>query len=454
MPTVTETANTAEELQAVLEDDEQLNKLISEGKLSQFIEGYAENQADKRAIDVNVADQMKATLTEFLQDNGQAEANVAATLETVETPEDVIARLVSTVRDGGATHNPTAEGAGLDDLDPAAFLQAAYHGASGLSNSAELAEVQGKVFDVRNAYTTSTPSEGGLLVPEVMRSAIMQVALETALTRPRATVIPMSAGKLTLPAVEGGSNVSALWGGIQAYWEDEGEELTSSEAKFRAVTLDPKMLTALAEFTNSLIADAPALLSWFMQNMPKATAWFEDDGFIDGNGVNKPHGWLNASCATVVAPEGAQAADTIVFKNLTKMFSRMLPGAKPAWYVNQETFPELAELKIDTGSEAIWINNAQEGPPARIFGAPVFISEKMKALGDEGDIVLADLRYYLIGDRQSMELSSSPHQKFSSNRTLYKLIQRVDGRCWLNSAVTPKNGNFDLSPIVKLGERA
>ena len=49
---------------------------------------------------------------------------------------------------------------------------------------------------------------------------------------------------------------------------------------------------------------------------------------------------------------------------------------------------------------------------------------------------------------------SSPHFKFGNDMTAYRIIERVDGRPWLQSAITPKNGGSALSPFVKIATRA
>ena len=38
--------------------------------------------------------------------------------------------------------------------------------------------------------------------------------------------------------------------------------------------------------------------------------------------------------------------------------------------------------------------------------------------------------------------------QFSSDVTAYKVLERVDGRPWLNTALTPRNGGSTLSPYV------
>src|SRR5690606_11104493 len=101
-----------------------------------------------------------------------------------------------------------------------------------------------------------------------------------------------------------------------------------------------------------------------------------------------------------------QAANTIVWESIVKMYSRMLPQClgTAVWVVSPNTFAELATmaLSVGTGGGPIWLNNGVQGPPATILGRPVVISEKVSALGNEGDVNFVDFSYYLVGDRQAM----------------------------------------------------
>jgi HK97 family phage major capsid protein len=79
------------------------------------------------------------------------------------------------------------------------------------------------------------------------------------------------------------------------------------------------------------------------------------------------------------------------------------------------------------------------------------VSEKARALGTRGDINLVDFGFYLIGDRQAMSARQSEDFRFSSDVTAFRVIERLDGRPWLASAITPQNGSSNtLSPFVKL----
>jgi HK97 family phage major capsid protein len=271
----------------------------------------------------------------------------------------------------------------------------------------------------------------------------------------------MESLRVPFPAIDSTSNVSSVYGGVVGYWTEEGAALNASQAAFSRVVLDAKKLTAYTEVPNELISDSLVSFQAFLdQIFPEALGFYEDDAFLNGTGVGEPLGALAAgnSSAIVVAKEAAQPADTIVWENIVKMYSRMLPGslARAVWIVPPNAFPELATmaLSVGTGGSAIWLNNGVEGPPMTILGRPVIVSEKVPPLGDEGDINFVDFGFYLIGDRQAMSATSSEHYKFGNDMTAYRIIERVDGRPWLQSAITPKNNGDTLSPFVKLAARA
>ena len=125
---------------------------------------------------------------------------------------------------------------------------------------------------------------------------------------------------------------------------------------------------------------------------------------------------------------------------------------------------QLATMSLAVGTAGggpVWIASPSAGspsgadaPPATILGRPVIVSEKVNKLGDKGDIHFVDFGYYLIGDRQMMTATSSPHYLFNQDKTAFKVLSRVDGRVWMNSAITPKNAGDNLSPVVTLAERA
>jgi HK97 family phage major capsid protein len=106
----------------------------------------------------------------------------------------------------------------------------------------------------------------------------------------------------------------------------------------------------------------------------------------------------------------------------------------------------------DSVSPPLWLvgGSLAPGAPMSLLGRPLFVSEHIPNLGSAGDIAFLDFGHYLIGDRQAMTSEASIHYKFQNDQTAYRVIERVDGRPWLATAITPENGGPTLSPVVKL----
>ena len=82
-----------------------------------------------------------------------------------------------------------------------------------------------RITKLRNALSSNVPSDGGFLIPEEFRSELLRVALETAIVRPRARVIPMASARVALPMLDSTTNVSSVFGGVVAYWTEEAAAL-------------------------------------------------------------------------------------------------------------------------------------------------------------------------------------------------------------------------------------
>jgi HK97 family phage major capsid protein len=440
-------------LEAMLADSATMQKVFAnKAAFGELISKYAKTVLDKdQEIATQVRTETQRVLAEWLKENADEG------IRRVNLAPDVLDGPMSSralARQKAGIYNPRAMGAKIDnEFDGSAdYLRAIWH------NTSRDAPLQAKLQRVRNAFSTTVPSEGGYLLPETLRAQLLEIALETSIVRPRAMVIPMETMRVPIPMVDSTSNVDSVFGGIVAYWTEEGAALQESSASFGRVVLDSKKLTALTHVPNELISDSPISFQAFIdRKFPQALAFYEDDAFMNGSGAGEPHGFLNSPAAISITAESGQPADTIVWENLVKMYARMLPSShgRAVWVASHDTFPELATmaLSVGTGGSAIWLNNGQEGPPMTILGRPVLFTEKCPALGGAGDINYVDLDYYLVGDRQVMSAMSTPHYRFGNDQTSYRIIQRVDGRPWIQSAITPKNGGATLSPFVKIAAR-
>lgn len=449
------------ELEALLTDRRRIQNIMDGGQFPELIRNYADGikKADE-TLREQVKEQTQQVLAQMLRENPGAGIARPDLTNVVRGYDSMALRDSAKARKQGL-FSKTAPGSSIDDQfdSPADFLRAMAPQVKGFRNGADLTARLAKVQEIQNTFGSNVPSDGGFLVPEQMRSDLLMVALEAALIRPRATVIPMETQRTLIPMVDSTSNVSSVFGGIQCFWVDEGTAPTESSAKFGQVVLDAKKLMAYCTAPNELVADASAFGAFLSQALPKALAFEEDYRFMMGSGAGEPLGFVNCPAAIIAGAVTGQGAGTIVVENLAAMFSRMLPTSlgNAIWLASIDTFPQLATmaLSVGTGGSPVWLANNDQGivnaPPAYIYGRPIYFTEKLPALGTTGDICFVDPSFYLVGDRQTMQASASTDFLFSSDRTAYKIIERVDGRPWLQSPLTMKNNSAStISAFVQL----
>ncbi|RPE34923.1 phage major capsid protein [Kitasatospora cineracea] len=457
MTTVT-TPRNSDELAEMLADPTRAKQVLEGGPqaLTEFIDSYArQQQGDGTELNRLVAEETQKQLANYLRENDQKAGRDDIQRLNLNPQAKAAGNMLTSHRQATA-HNPAAPGAVLDGSfrNATDYVKTIWHLNSNPENYA-------RVSELRNAASSVSPSDGGFLVPEVLRSSLLEIALEMAFVRPRATVVPMDSARVPFPIIDSTSNATSVFGGMIAYWGEESAALNDASPKFGRAELDAKKLTGLSVVPNELLQDSISSFSALIERLwPEALAFYEDAAFMTGTGVGEPLGFLGAgnSASVAVAAEAGQANNTIVIENIVKMYSRMLPSSlsRAVWVCSPDAIPELLTmaLSVGTGGAPVMVSNAAAPAPVTIFGRPLIVSEKASALGTRGDIAFVDLSYYLVGDRQTMTASSSTDYKFANDQTAFRIIQRVDGRPWLKSAITPKNGSSNtLSPFVELASR-
>jgi HK97 family phage major capsid protein len=450
----------SDELAEMVADPTQLKAVFDAGReaFGGWVQAYADQQqGDGTEIQRQVKAETQRALAQMLKDN-EVDADGQAQIQRLnldpQTRSAKTSRMLSSYKQATA-HNPQAPGAVLDKAFASSneYIYNIWH----LNTTPE---AQAKRAEISNAFGSVVPSDGGFLVPETLRSQLLEIALEQAVVRPLATVVPMETARVPFPMIDSTSNATSVFGGMIAYWGEEGAPLTDSSAKFGRITLDAKKLTGLSAVPSELLQDSLISFTALIERLwPQALAWYEDVAFMTGNGAGEPLGFLGAgnNAAIPVDAETSQEADTIYIENIIKMYSRMLPASlnRAAWIVSPEAIPQLytMALSVGTGGAPVMLVNAAGPGPATMLGRPIIVTEKAGRLGNRGDIAFVDLAYYLVGDRQLMTAASSTDYQFGSDKTTFRIIQRVDGRPWVQSAITPQNGGSTLSPFVELAAR-
>ena len=297
-------------------------------------------------------------------------------------------------------------------------------------------------------------TDGGFLVPTDYAQKLYELSLEEDAILPRTDNNPLTGNSMEFPKDE-----STPWGtdGVQCYWDTEAQQMTQSKLAVNREAIRLNRMTCLVPVTDEQLADAPATERYLMNRISRAIRWKSNDSFINGNGVGKPLGILNAPCLVTVAKESGQAADTIVAANIVKMFAR-LPAesqSRAEFYCNNDVWEQLPLMTI--GNQPMYFPAGGMGglPYATLLGRPVHTTQSCRTLGDVGDIVLADFSQYLtVTKRSGVETASSIHLWFDFGVTAFRAMYRLNGRPWLTAAVTPQYGSNSLSHYVALAARA
>jgi len=452
MVTTIAPAKNAEEIREMLTDKAAMKDLLSDPeKLTAWMNDsiQARLTADPSIL-AQVTQQTEKFNIELLREMASGETNDIARRLNLDNPNARNSIAPNTV------YNKAALGAAHDKLfnTPAEFMHAISEHAHKDSALSE------KLGTLQNAMSSVKPSDGGFLIPEVLRADLLRIALEKAVVRSRARVIPMDSLTVPFPTVDATSNATSVFGGVVGYWTEEGATLTESKPKFGRVELKAQKLVLYTEVPNELIRDSqPSLEAFIGQIFPEALAWFEDVAFFLGGGVGEPLGFLNAP-ATIFVDRAGSSTDTVVWADVVNMYSRMLPQSldRAVWVVSPDVLPQLLTMTVGSGNAAVWIGGGNfpsgaSNPPMTMLGRPLIVSEKARAMGTPGDINFVDFGYYLIGDRQAMSARQSEDFRFNQDVTAFRVIERLDGRPWLNSAITPQNGSANtLSPFVGLAD--
>lgn len=305
----------------------------------------------------------------------------------------------------------------------------------------------------------------GFAMPPVLNTMLLDTAAETAVVRPRCSVIPLSSLAVELPMVKDyDRSSSTVHGGLIAYWKGEDAQLTESKPAMEDVKLSLNALTILAFASHQAMKFAPFDLGgYLLPKMGDAVTFKEEDGFIRGTGAGMPLGLLNSLCKTSVAIESGQtlAKSALVTENVFKMEATlkvMRPGSVVWLYNRPELLRWLRLLTFDVGTGGemarLFVGNPFS-QDATLDGAPILDSEHMPAAGTVGDLTLADLSDYLIADdRSGAEVAQSMHLGFDYGRMAYRIIKYVDGQPMHRSTFTRHKGAGGLATTVTLAVRS
>lgn len=314
---------------------------------------------------------------------------------------------------------------------------------------------------VKAALSEQTGISGGYLAPPEYSNELLSYGIEDTVLASKAKRLTMGSAELHIPALDQTSTNAAgqtnFTGGMVAYWTGEAATRTEIEPKFKQVTLRANELSGYTVASRNILADSGNTLETMLQMLIRdSISWYIDYACLQGNGVFKPLGVLNAPATITV---NRATANNIKLADATSMMKKLLPKSRKnaIWLAAIDTFDQIATL-VNAAGTPTYINNVGTGyDKAPLFadtlpllGRPLYFTEKLPALGTKGDLMLVDPSFYLLGMRQELEIAASDAPGFTKNQMYWRFVARVDGQPWLDQPYTLQDQVRQVSPFVAL----
>lgn len=296
------------------------------------------------------------------------------------------------------------------------------------------------------AMSVSSDPDGGFLVPEELSNDIGKRLATISPIRSIATVREVSSSVFKKPFAATGPAVG--WVGET---DVRPQTATPSLSELQFPTME---LYAMPAATSALLDDAAVDLDkWIADEVETAFAEQESAAFINGDGVNKPTGFLTAPTVDeaswswgnlgyiATGEDGALAAADGADVLVDTIYALKAGYRQNANFVmNRKTQAELRKLK-DADGNYLWQAPASAGLQAMLMGFPVVEAEDMPDIAsDATPIAFGDFRRgYLVVDRTGVRVLRDPYS--AKPYVLFYTTKRVGGGIQ----------DFDALKLIKFG---
>jgi len=306
-------------------------------------------------------------------------------------------------------------------------------------------------------------SDGGFMVPPEFTNRLLERLYAPENLLGMTDSYTVAGNTITFPRNAETSRANgSRWGGVRAYWREEGDQGTASKPTFGRLQLNLHKLFVLGYVSDELLGDVQglALEQYLSRIATEEINFVVGDAILNGTGAGQPLGILNSSCLVTVDKESGQSAATVVGANIVNMWARLFAPCRQnaVWLINQDVEAQLHTMTVGSGSAAVLAYLPPGGlstkPYATLLGRPVLPVEWCATLGTVGDIILADLRHYVTASKGGIDYNMSIHLRFDYDESTFRFIFRIDGQPWWASALTPYKGTNTQSCFVTLATRS
>ena len=296
------------------------------------------------------------------------------------------------------------------------------------------------------ALSAGSGADGGFLVPVPAEREILRRMTAASPIRAIASVREISTATY---------RKAFSTSGPASGWVAEADPRPETNNQKLADMSFPAMeLYAMPAATQSLLDDAAVDVElWIAEEVDSAFAEQESAAFVNGNGVNRPAGFLSYPKSTMAAwswgktayvPTGAAGA--LPAANPSDVLVDLIYSVRAGYrqnarfVMNRKTQSSIRKLKASTG-EYLWQPPTGLGQSASLMNFPLVESEDMPDISaDSFSIAFGDFqRGYLVVDRRGVRILRDPYS--AKPYVLFYTTKRVGGGVQ----------DFDAIKLLKFG---
>ncbi|TDE40316.1 phage major capsid protein [Antarcticimicrobium sediminis] len=284
-------------------------------------------------------------------------------------------------------------------------------------------ELEGK------AMSSAVNSDGGYLVDPKTAEAVQSVLRSTASIRAVASVVHVEATSYDVLVDQ--TELGAGWA------TETGSVSESDTPQIDRITIPLHELSALPKASQRLLDDSAFdIEGWLAGRIAEKFARAEADAFVNGNGIDKPTGflthtkidndfwsWGNLGYIATGADGSLTNADPIV--DLVYALGAQY-RANASFVMNSKTAGVLRKMK-DVDGRFLWSDGLAAAEPARLMGYRVLVAEDMPDVAsDSYAVAFGDFRAgYTVAERPDLRVLRDP---FSAKpHVLFYATKRVGG---------------------------
>jgi len=275
-------------------------------------------------------------------------------------------------------------------------------------------------------------AEGGYLAPEPTERIISAALRDISPIRQIATVREIGATTFKKPV--------SLGGGVAGWVGETGGRVETSAPTLTSIDFPTMELYAMPAASQTLLDDAVVdIEQWLADEVQGEFAAQETNAFVNGDGVNRPKGFLSYP----IAEDSVRGANEIGYVatgalgafNAANPADRILDliyapkqafRANGRFVLNRKTLAVVRKFK-DADGNYLWQPSLVAGAPSTLFGYPVTEVEDMPDIAANSHaIAFGDFsRFYLIVDRQGVRILRDPYS--AKPFVLFYTTKRVGG---------------------------